>query len=273
MSELTKRVLFAVPAAAFFLYVTYVGGGYFAVLIVLIGLFIQRELSVISGKAGFSVDPLFPYIIGLWIMVSPFFPHDLVVGLVVFVLFTGTQIVKTGDRGLKSLVSTSFCGLYAPLGLLALLLVRQLGNTETGFILALSLLLMIWGNDIFAYFGGKNFGRHHLAPKVSPNKTWEGFYFGIAGALAGLAVALYLVPIAYPATLLLMLPAVLLVSVFGPVGDLTASRLKRAAGVKDASNLLPGHGGFFDRFDALILAAPVFYVYLKFLEIMGYVSF
>ncbi|WP_372638186.1 phosphatidate cytidylyltransferase [Fodinibius sp.] len=273
MSELTKRILFAVPAAAFFLYLTYVGGAYFAALIVLIGLLIQREVSVISGKAGFPSDPLFPYIIGLWVLLSPFFHHDLAVGLAVFLLFTGTQIVKPGDRGLKSLISTSFCGLYAPLGLLALLLVRQLGNTKTGFVLTLSLLLMVWGNDIFAYFGGKNFGKNHLAPKISPNKTWEGFFFGVAGALAGLTVALYLVPIAYPSPLLLMLPAVLLVSVFGPVGDLTASRLKRAAGVKDASTLLPGHGGFFDRFDAFILAAPAFYVYLKFLEVMGYVSF
>ncbi|SHE97873.1 phosphatidate cytidylyltransferase [Fodinibius roseus] len=273
MSELTKRILFAVPAAAFFLYLTYVGGVFFATLIVLIGLLIQREVSVISGKAGFPADPMFPYIIGLWVLLSPFLSHNLVVGLTVFLLFIGTQIIKPGDRGLKSLVSTAFCGLYASLGLLALLLIRQLGNTETGFILTLSLLLMVWGNDIFAYFGGKNFGKNHLAPKISPNKTWEGFFFGIAGALAGLAIAFYLVPFAYPSPLPLMLPAVLLISVFGPVGDLTASRLKRAAGVKDASRLIPGHGGFFDRFDALILAAPAFYVYLKSLEIMGYVSF
>lgn len=273
MSELTKRILFAVPAAAFFLYITYVGTVYFAALIVLIGLFVQWELVVISEKAGFTTDLFFPYIIGVWLLLSPFFLHNLLVGLTIFLLFIGTQIFKTGGQGLKSLISTSFCGFYAPLGLLALLLVRQLGNTETGFILTLSLLLMVWGNDIFAYFGGKNFGKNYLAPRISPNKTWEGFFFGIAGALAGLSIALYLIPIAYPATLLLMLPAVLLISIFGPIGDLTASRLKRAAGVKNASNILPGHGGFFDRFDALILAAPAFYVYMKFLEIMGHVSF
>lgn len=273
MSELTKRILFAVPAAAFFLYITYLGSFYFAGLIVLIGLFIQQEVSVISEEAGFKTDPVFSYLIGLWILLSPFLPHEFVTGLVIFLLFIGTQVFKPGDVGFKSLVSTSFCGIYAPLGLLTLLLVRQLGNAETGFVLTLSLLLMIWGNDVFAYFGGKNFGKNHLAPRISPNKTWEGFFFGIAGALTGLSIVLYLIPIAYPATLLLMLPAVLLVSVFGPIGDLTASRLKRAAGVKDASNILPGHGGFFDRFDAAILAGPSFYIYLKFLEIMEYVSF
>jgi phosphatidate cytidylyltransferase len=70
-----------------------------------------------------------------------------------------------------------------------------------------------------------------------------------------------------------MLPEVVLVSIFGPIGDLTESRLKRAASLKDASNILPGHGGFFDRFDALILAAPAFYFYLKLLVIFEYASF
>lgn len=273
MSELTKRILFAVPAAAFFLFITYLGGFYFVGLIVLIGLFIQREVSVISEEAGFKTDPVFPYLIGLWILLSPILPQDFVTGLVIFLLFIGTQVLKPGDVGFKSLISTTFCGVYAPLGLLSLLLVRQLGDNETGFAVTISLLLMIWGNDVFAYFGGKKFGKKHLAPRISPNKTWEGFAFGIVGAAAGLGIVVYSIPAAYPAAFWQMLPAVLLVSIFGPVGDLTASRLKRAAGVKDASNILPGHGGFFDRFDALILAAPSFYIYLKFLEIMEYVSF
>jgi len=273
VSELTKRIFFAVPAAAFFIYITYAGGFYFVGLIALIGLFIQHELSLISEGAGFKTDPFFLYAIGLWILLSPFLPHDLTIGLIIFLVFVGVQLFRTGVRGIKSLISTSFCGIYAPLGLLALILVRQLGDSATGFVLTLSLLLMIWGNDVFAYFGGKTFGKKHLAPRVSPNKTWEGFYFGIAGSLAGLSIAVYAIPIAYPATYWQMLPAVVLVSIFGPIGDLTASRFKRAAGIKDTSNLLPGHGGFFDRFDALILGAPAFYIYLNLLEIMGYVSF
>jgi len=273
VSELAKRILFAVPAALIFLYITWIGGWYFMGLIILIALFIQRELSVISEKAGFKTDEYFPYTIGLWILLSPHLQYPLAIGLVIFLLFIGIQIFKTDDRGLKELVSTFFCGIYAPLGFVTLLMIREMGNSETGFMLTFSLLLMVWGNDVFAYFGGKAFGKHLFAPTVSPNKTWEGFFSGIIGALIGLAIAIYAVPLHFPASMLMMAPAALLISIFGPIGDLTESRFKRAADVKDASNILPGHGGVFDRFDALILAAPAFYLYLFVLNIFGYVSF
>lgn len=272
MSELTKRILFAAPAAAFFIYITWLGGFWFVGLIVLITLFIQRELSMLSGGAGFKTEEFFPYTIGLWILLSPFLPDPLPYGIAIFLLFVAVQIFKTGDRGLKELISTFFCGIYAPLGFLTLLLIRNIGTPEVGFALTISLLLMVWGNDVFAYFGGKTFGKNLFAPTVSPNKTWEGFFSGILGAFVGLVLAVYFSS-AYPTSVLVMAPVVILVSIFGPIGDLTASRFKRAAKVKDASDVLPGHGGFFDRFDALILAAPAFYLYLFILKIIGYVSF
>ncbi|HEX6981132.1 MAG TPA: phosphatidate cytidylyltransferase [Balneolaceae bacterium] len=273
MSELTKRILFGVPAAAFFLFVTWLGAFYFTVLIVVIALLVQRELIVMSESAGFKTDHYFPYTIALWILLVPYLQHPYVIGLAIFLLLVGLNVFKAGDRGVKELFSTFFCGIYVPAGLLTLLLIRGLGDSETGFLLTLSLLLMVWGNDVFAYFGGKTFGRNLLAPTVSPNKTWEGFFFGILGALVGLAIAIYLVPGDYPVSLLKMIPAVLMVSIFGPIGDLTESRIKRAAKIKDASNILPGHGGFFDRFDALILASPAFFLYLHLMQILGYVSF
>ena len=273
MSELTKRILFAAPAAAFFIYITWLGQIYFVVLVTLIVLFIQRELLIMSESAGFPSDRYFPYTIGLWIVLSPFIPHALVIGFAIFLLFIAMQIFKTGSRAVRELISTFFCGIYAPLGFLALILIRNQGDVETGFILTLTLLLMIWGNDVFAYFGGKALGKNLLAPVVSPNKTWEGFFFGIVGALVGLAIGMYAIPGSIPPDFGLMIPTVLLVSIFGPLGDLTESRLKRAAKVKDASAILPGHGGFFDRFDALILAAPAFYLYLYLIEQLGYASF
>lgn len=273
MSELTKRILFAVPAAILFLYITWVGSFYFAGMVILIGLFIQRELSIISEKAGFKPDMFFPYTIGLWIMLSPFLQYPQAIGIGIFLLFILMQVFKSGEVAVKELVSTFFCGIYVPLGMLALLLVRNTGSSETGFVLTVSLLLMVWGNDVFAYFGGKAVGNNKLAPSISPNKTWEGFFFGILGALVGLLLVIYLAPYDFPVPVLTVAPAALLVSIFGPVGDLTESRIKRAARVKDASDILPGHGGLFDRFDALILAAPAFYLYLYTLEIIGYASF
>lgn len=233
----------------------------------------QREMNMVCGKAGFKPDDFFPYSFALWILLIPKLPHAFEIGLIIFLLFMAMQIFKQPDHHIEEMVSTLFCGIYAALGLSLLMVIRNTGSSETGFILTLSLLLMVWGNDILAYFGGKYLGSHLMAPKISPKKTWEGFLFGFAGAVAGLTIAIYLVPIDYPVLLLPALPLTIVVSIFGPLGDLAVSKLKRAAGVKDTSNLLPGHGGMLDRFDALILAAPAFYVYLYFLKVLGYVTF
>lgn len=272
MGELTKRILFAVPAAGLFLYVTWIGEGYFAGLIILITLFIQRELGMLMDRAGYKADDYFPYTIGLLILLSPYLAHLQLLFIILFLLFIGIQLFKTGDRGITEMIPSFFSGIYAPAGLLCLILIRNMDSHETGFALTLALLLMVWGNDVFAYFGGKQFGKRRLAPNISPGKTWEGFLFGILGAVAGLLIVYYLVPVSLPASLAILLPGALFTSIFGPIGDLTESRLKRAAGAKDSSDILPGHGGFFDRFDAFILAAPAFYIYLELLKIMGYAS-
>lgn len=271
MGELTKRILFAVPAAALFLYVTWIGQIYFTGLVILLTLFIQRELAILMGRAGYKADDYFPYTMGLLMLLSPYLAHTQLLFIILFLLFIGIQLLKSGDRGITEMIPSFFSGVYAPAGFLCLILIRNMDTHETGFVLTLTLLLMVWGNDVFAYFGGKQFGRRLLAPAISPGKTWEGFLFGILGAVAGLLIVNYLVPIPLPAPLVMLLPGAILISIFGPIGDLTESRLKRAAGAKDSSDILPGHGGFFDRFDALLLAAPAFYIYLELLKIIDYV--
>lgn len=273
MTELGKRVVVAVPAAAVILWLCWLGGWYFSGAIIAAAMIIQHEMAGVLGKAGHGPDPFFPYTIALWILLIPHLPHAFEIGVAIFLIFAGLQVFNSSDTHIRQMVSTLFAGVYAPLGLLMLLMVRDTGASETGFILTLSLFLMVWGNDVFAYFGGKSLGKRLMAPKISPKKTWEGFAFGFLGAAAGLAIAFYTVPIAYPVTFVQALPAAALVSIFGPLGDLSVSKLKRAAGVKDTSGLLPGHGGMLDRLDALILVSPAFYLYLHLLTILGYASF
>ncbi|MDX1638690.1 MAG: phosphatidate cytidylyltransferase [Balneolaceae bacterium] len=272
MSELSKRILVAVPAATLVLYLTWLGGWYFKIPMILAGLLIVRETAHLFEVADQPPSAYFPYTIGLWILLIPDIPHPFQIGLLILLLFLLLQLPKSPAESVRALGSTIFSGVYAPIGILTILSVRLQIIPEHGFILTLCLLLMVWGNDIFAYFGGKGFGKHPMAPNISPKKTWEGFGFGVLGALAGFAICRYLVPLPLPLTLLQGLPAVLLVSTMGPTGDLAASKLKRAGNLKDASNILPGHGGFLDRFDALILAAPAFYLYLYLLKFLGYVS-
>lgn len=132
-----------------------------------------------------------------------------------------------------------------------------LKNQPQGNMLILSLMLLVWGADIGAYFFGRAFGKRKLAPRVSPGKSWAGFFGGLFTSLCiatGLAVYLQ-VPVEQ---LMLVLLCAAVVVLFSVVGDLTESMFKRQMGIKDSSQLLPGHGGVLDRIDSLTAAAPVF---------------
>lgn len=273
MSELVKRVLFAVPAAALLIWLTWLGDWYFKGLVIIIGIFILHEIILLLGKTSSKVDAIFPFIFGIWIMLSHEIPFSPEIGFGILLLFVAVQTFNTSTTSLSELTSSFFAGIYAPVGMLCLILINSRGSNEDGFMLTMILFMMVWGSDIFAYFGGKAFGKRALAPDISPNKTWEGFFSGYIGSAVLSIAFIYLVPLSSPLTMIQLLPLVLLVGTFGPIGDLLESKLKRKAGIKDSSNILPGHGGFFDRFDALILAAPVALIYLRILEAIGNVSF
>jgi phosphatidate cytidylyltransferase len=123
--------------------------------------------------------------------------------------------------------------------------------------LLLFALVIIWVSDSVAYFAGRAFGKHPLAPQLSPKKTWEG---SVAGFIGSLLVAFIFRPW-LNASLPLLLGMAAVGNVAGQVGDLVESAYKRSAGVKDSGGLLPGHGGVLDRIDALILAIPVVWYY------------
>lgn len=117
-----------------------------------------------------------------------------------------------------------------------------------------ALLFLVWASDIGAYAAGKTFGKHKMAPAISPGKTWEGWAGGfLLTLLLGWAMGFLLPDL--PLTHRLVAAAV--VAIFAPVGDLAESMLKRSVGVKDSGTMMPGHGGLLDRFDAFLLVLPV----------------
>jgi phosphatidate cytidylyltransferase len=125
-------------------------------------------------------------------------------------------------------------------------------------------LAINWISDTGAYYVGKNFGRHKLAPAVSPGKSWEG---AIASVVTGVAFGLIYLPLAIKGTSPLTAALLALVTnIAGQVGDLAESAIKRGAGVKDSGTLLPGHGGVLDRLDSTMFALPVLYTLLTFLR-------
>ena len=171
---------------------------------------------------------------------------------------------RFSDAWSQGLVMRGVAGLLtlAPLWL-ALNVLRSANYTDSsqfGSFLILAVLGIVWSADIGAYFCGKNFGKHKLMPKVSPNKTIEGFVGGLASA------ALFVVGFCYfngiDSSLWLIYGAMaVIVAAFSAIGDLLESMFKREAGMKDSGKCLPGHGGILDRIDSLTAAAPIFVVF------------
>ena len=237
------------------------GGIYFNAAMGLLAAGTVWEVNRLLERSGRSSSLIVSYIIAALIWMAAYLPDPFLSGAVVGVLLVSVAAFFTSNNTWsEKWLSILFCGVYTTLGYYLAAGVRELGTGQEGFWLILALFLMIWGNDVFAYFGGKNFGKRKLAPNISPNKTWEGFWFGFLGACTGALIAWFAVE-SFPLTLPQLLPAAIVTSITGPVGDLLESSMKRRADMKDSSSLLPGHGGLFDRFDALILTSPFIYFY------------
>ena len=165
---------------------------------------------------------------------------------------------RGGSAALATVAATLFPALYVGLPIAALLGIRTLGGARGLFLLMLTVMV----SDTSQYYTGRAFGRRPLAPIVSPKKTVEGAIGGaVVGTLLFSIVGIWWLPqLAAPFRAVLGLTIVAL----GIVGDLFESMLKRSAGVKDSSALIPGHGGVLDRIDALLFAAPVYYIVLRY---------
>lgn len=186
-----------------------------------------------------------------------------ILGILVFSLLVVCTFTSPTERALPDASVAMFCLLYTGFTLIS---VPALHAQNNGPSLVVLLLCAVWAGDTAALYIGRPFGRHKLAPRLSPQKTWEGSIASVVGSVlaAGLllAIASYLarwnsVALSYADEVWwYWLVLAVIINVAAQVGDLAESALKRSAGVKDSGTLLPGHGGILDRVDALLLAAP-----------------
>ena len=277
LSESWLRVLTALLAAPVVVGLAWLGGWAFGLLVLVGALLIQWEVYEMMDEGGGQPRRLLGMILGALLVLRVLVPAlwPLVV-VVVLILIGRIPFEHVREQPLVSLADTVFGAVY-PSALLGYVLQIRVAegpgiSGSEAFWLTLSLFFLVWAADIFAYYVGKAFGRRALAPRVSPNKTWEGAAGGLAGtvlvAILLKTVGLDFIGYAEPALDFLAWPNVvmlaLLCGVVGPIGDLAESKLKRSVSVKDSGTLLPGHGGLLDRFDAMLFAAPSVYLYLAY---------
>jgi phosphatidate cytidylyltransferase len=233
-----------------------------------LGLF---EFYVLAKRRDLKPDTGAGFLGAIAIFVISLFFSDLALNLlliqIVLIVLTAGTLVSTTLRGApfdKMIASTG----ATILGVLYVaLLGSHLVSIRIGFSQMLSahllsfFFLVLMGGDTGAYYIGRAFGKHKLAPSISPGKTWEGVIGGIVAAVAMATLAHFWFFRELPLKWALPLGAVM--TIVGLLGDLSESALKRGAGAKDAANILPGHGGILDRLDSLLFNAPLIYYFAR----------
>lgn len=186
-------------------------------------------------------------------------PVRILAGLALLAMVWLTITLLPGMESVRLLRSSRFATLLGVVYVtIPLCLLVWVWKQYDGPFYVMFALVVIWAGDTTAYFIGKNLGKHKSSPRISPNKTWEGTIASfVAALLVGLIYARYFWDDGYVEPILLAAA----LNIAGQFGDLAESALKRSAGVKDSSNLVPGHGGVLDRIDALLFAAPVLWYY------------
>lgn len=247
--------------------------GAFLLLIVVVGMW---EFYNIAAATGASPHRTLGLAAGIVLFVTSFFIFDgfvsdirsadsvdmLIGGILYFSVLIPlcfvVELFYDSETPLRN-VATTLMGIFYvayPMALMLFIPILITGEWQPESFLFY--LFIVWGNDVFAYLVGIAFGKHKMAPRISPKKSWEGLAGGVAGAMAMGAIGSFVV--GGPLGMWLGLAAV--VAVTSVFGDLVESMFKREADIKDSGRIMPGHGGILDRFDALLISSPFAFVYL-----------
>lgn len=284
MKNLWTRILTAAIAAPIGIALMYFGGIAFIVGILIIsiactyeylrmfkniGVMTQQLMAIISNVVLLSVFSFNLLLYGLQFasLTLLFAMIAFNMAIMIFALFRETK------HPLSAFPAVISSQLYITFPFLCLIVLRFIHTTQlefvdanysflddsNAFLFILSVFASIWTNDSMAYFGGSLFGKHPLYPSVSPKKTWEG---SICGFLFGTAVFVFFGMRFFNFDLPHLLVLGVLINSISQIGDLFESKLKRHSGIKDSSNLLPGHGGFLDRFDGVLFVMPAVLLYI-----------
>ena len=262
------RILVSVLSIPVILFIIYFGGIPFLIFSLSIGLIASYELIGLIKNKGGAVQPFLVAILAICLIVNFYFSYIdfqlLIIALSIIILLV--EVFHNNGSAIINIGSTLLVIFYIALFSGTLIAIREFYNSneiiyDQGGYLLISTFITIWICDSAAYFIGSAIGKHKLFPRVSPNKSWEG-------AIAGFVFAIISVVVLREFLLDFLsifdtLAIGFIIGIFGQLGDLIESLIKRDAQVKDSSNLIPGHGGIFDRFDSLLFVAPLIYLYIS----------
>lgn len=252
-----KRVLTALLLIPFFVWVAlWAPYAVFAAVLAAVGLIAFHEFDRMAAAQGIAPVGWVGMIAGLALL---FAPEPFVVVVLVSLAFMIAALRSRDLTGALPSAAASLLGVIYIFGAWRCAIGLRAINPHWLMIA----LLVSWAGDTAALYAGRAFGRHKLAPRISPAKTWEGFSGSVVGGtLAGGIYAHFLIP---PAALWGVLAVCAGANIAGQVGDLCESAFKRGAGVKDSGTTLPGHGGWLDRIDSSLFSVPVVYAVLAYL--------
>lgn len=293
MNELSKRILVAALGIPIALGIIYLGNiPFLLVNIIIASLSLIEFYAIIEKKSSspmkiYGVAMLIAILLSMYIFFeSSYFQMILLANFILLIFGTMTiQLFSTNTNAISSISTTIFGVLYISLAFGSLILLREFpvilsnfeivsdGNhflrTESflGYdvwgLFVIAIFITIWICDSAAYFVGKAIGKKKLFLRISPKKTWEGAIGGFIFSIISFLIAVEILIHDFPAIHSIILGSI--IGIMGQIGDLAESQIKRDAGVKDSSSLLPGHGGILDRFDSVIFVAPSILIYFFFL--------
>jgi phosphatidate cytidylyltransferase len=267
LSNTATRIIVSAVTIPLILIVCYLGGLFFLVFVLAIGLISYYEFSSLSANKNAYTNLVIGLLSTLIIILNSYYQFTDFLRLIILVVIISVlaELFRNRQSAILNLGSSLFGIFYIGLFSSTLILLREFFiNYNTGGYLIISIFITIWICDSAAFFLGKSFGKHKLFPRVSPQKSWEGSVAGFIFAIISMYALKYILLDAFSDSDSIIVGVI--IGSTGQIGDLVESLIKRDAGVKDSSGLIPGHGGIFDRFDSLMLSSPVIYLYLSYIR-------
>ncbi|ACF12484.1 phosphatidate cytidylyltransferase [Chloroherpeton thalassium ATCC 35110] len=266
-SNLAKRIIIALLGAPLVIWLIVLGGHFFFLLVIVIALASMNELRLMVKETNATTPDFLLFLASAGLLADFFYGFMPVSELAIAITIGFSAIELYRNRGIAThnLGASFLTVFYISLSFGTLFWLRHLDDHGLFVIIT---LLSVWAADTFAFFGGHALGqkifKKKLFERISPKKTWEGYLMGVAGSIFISSLFNEMFPLPHATEIDAILIGAI-IGVLSPIGDLIESMFKRDSGLKDSSEILPGHGGFFDRFDSLCFISPIIFFYCRYI--------